>query len=357
MRLGVAWPALVLAMAVLLLWHGRSGTDGARGHDNDYMSSYSRQLLKEDPLQIDSPNVTLSTIPARVWRMLGIRTASAATMLVNLPPETLEWSKPLEAAITLSVLLLVAIGLAKTALSQCSLLECYVLAYFGLLLLWPFDEGWRYLYPMAPFLLLYAAQGLQVMGDWLRTVALQWNIWGAAAPPLTGVPALERPLRHGVLFTMAEAALIVGVAVLGLRQDISLARGNLHPDPAASPKAPTVTAAAWILQHSRPGDVVMDEQFAILHRLTGRKTVRFPLLTDSRLLQAQIVADSVAFIVVLNEMQYEFITPSVMRRFAAVAQAYPGMFVPSYTFGQGTIYRVESAQPTVVEDGGQGPRQ
>jgi hypothetical protein len=105
-----------------------------------------------------------------------------------------------------------------------------------------------------------------------------------------------------------------------------------------------VEIADWVKANTRPSDVIMDDQYQILHRLTGRKTARFPLFTDPATITDRIHGDHVDYVVVLKEKPFEYYNPSTMRRFEAVRTLHPDSFVPVYSFDRGTVYRVQHVE-------------
>ena len=88
----------------------------------------------------------------------------------------------------------------------------------------------------------------------------------------------------------------------------------------------------------------MHDQYQILHRLTKRKSIRFPLTTDPIKMIEKIHAHNVNFLIVLNEKEYEYYNPSTMRRFEILLERYPKMFNKVHSFDQGNIYFVNYEQ-------------
>jgi hypothetical protein len=127
---------------------------------------------------------------------------------------------------------------------------------------------------------------------------------------------------------------------LGLFQQHGAALRNLHPEPGTFRHAPTVKVSNWIAQNTKESDIVMIDEYAILHRLTNRKTFRFPLTTDPGLLRERIIGNGVDFLVIFNEREYEYYIPSTTRRFETVRKLSPELFVSVHDFGEGVIYRV-----------------
>lgn len=325
-RLKAWFPAVILPIAVFFAWNSWAGQHAAQSRSGNYMESYAQQILKEDPHRIDSPNISFTKIPVRMIKMLFIRTANAARMVFNLPGLFLSWRNPA----TLLFLGILVLGFASCFVREGSLRDCYVLAYGGMLLLHPFDEGTRFLQPIQPFVLLYALAGLETA----YALLTKYLAKGASR-------SVEALFDRDAAFSVAKGGLTMALLITGLYQTVQIAGRNLHPEPSTFTNARTVEASKWVADHTRETDVIMDEQFAILHRLTGRRTDRFPLTTDPHFIRERILASGAAFVVVLDERQYEYYVPSVMNRFETLRRLYPHLFTPVYTFGSGTIYKVE----------------
>jgi hypothetical protein len=308
LRWSVVMMVPILTFAAWMAWSAAN-----RPHDEpgDYMQSYVQQVLKEDPHEIDSGKVSLTTLPRRTLHMLAIRVENMTRTLLNLRRIPLGWKNPL----CLLLFVVVAAGWLTSLKTHSTPAHWYVLAYFAMLLVYPFDEGSRYLHPVQPFLALYAIAGLEALTNAVRP----W--W----------PLARRQLR------LATAAVSVSILVLGGQQIYAQSRINRFLN------AATVTTADWITRNTPPDAVIMGDQYPILHRLTSRKTVRFPLSTDPRVLRSQITSAGVDFIIVLNERPYEYFSPSTMRRFATLRAEAPDSFVPVHVFESGTIYRVQGS--------------
>jgi hypothetical protein len=333
-------PVVLLPILVMIAWTSWTGRHAA-DEPRDFMQSYTQQILKGDPHQIDSPNITPLQVPARMARMLKTRAASAAITVLNVPPFLfVSWYNPL----TLALLVTAALGFLVAMRRERSALEFYILAYVGLLLIWPFDEGTRFIFPIQAFLLLYGIDGLAVLRR--RAAELGTRIGGFPGAFL-GNNALFLAGR-GILL-----AVIVGAGLYGISRQ---ARVNLHPDPSRFSNARTVTVAEWAKGNTRSSDVIMDDQDAILHRLTGRKTMRFPLVTDPGVITERILADQVDYVVVLKERPFEYYNPSTARRFERVRTLHPEMFAPVYEFDGGTVYAVDrGSNPPIPAAGSNDP--
>ena len=310
-------PSALLALVAFVGWSSWVAKQPS-GAPHDYAHSYSRQILKEDPHRLDSPTVTLKTLPRRVIRMAIVRVQNSTMMVFNVPNMSLKRIAPL----MLAFLVLVTVGFMASLVRTGALLEWYVLLYFGVLLLYPYDEGMRYLYPIQPFLMLYAVRGVDVIHTAL----------------MDRVPSLA---VGRAAIRLAEGAVAVAILWMGFYQISILVRGNLHPDPTTFTNARTIQSSDWIVRNAQPNDVIMDDQDSIVYRLTGHRTLHFPLTTDPDVLRAAIAEDHVSLVVVLDERKYEYYDPSPAARFDRLKRLSPALFAPVYRFDGGTIYRVK----------------
>ena len=378
-RMKVVLPVLVIPALALIGWATWGSQHKPAEHARDYMSSYSSQLLKKDPHQIDSPNMSVADLPSRLLSMADIRMQNAARMIFNLPSRTFTWLNPM----LLLLLVVLVAGFVRALTIEGRLLDYYVLSYAGVLLTWPFDEGMRFLFPVQAFLILYAIDGLPLLFRILRSTTLlkmylPLSLACAAAIVITAfavhakarisgnevitlVSAAgfgcyllylryvngNRPASHDQavarnvsVHRSVTAAVFVGICGLGLYQQQATAIQNLRPDPEAFVHAPSTTVARWVAENTDRNEVVMIDEYEIVHRLSGRKTIRFPLSTDPREITARIMEKNVGLVVVFDEKQYEYYNPSSIRRFEAVRSLHPGMFVQVHELDGGKIYRV-----------------
>jgi hypothetical protein len=325
----------------------------------DYMDSYEGHTLKVDPHQIDSPNVSLKTLPSRTLALLADRMVTATRMVSNAHGASFRWSNPVVVLFFLTVIA----GWGTSVIHTGRLVDWYVLTYTAQLLFYPFGEGIRYLFPLHPFLIVYAIDGLDLARVRLRSSAAARWLGGVAALCLVSAAyvalaaVFQRDVSKNTLFSIAVWAALAGaswfasthdgqfsrrrdvvfgtltialfglIVVAGLGQVFRQAQRQLHPDPSAFTNALTFQISSWVAQNTKPGDVIMNDEPAILHRLTRRRTRRFPLTTDPEAVREQIAAEDVQFLVVLNEQEYEYFNPSTMRRFEEVRRRYPRLFV------------------------------
>lgn len=385
-RLRKWFPVALLPIVVFLAWSYWCNQNRILVLGGNYMDSYSSQILKEDPHQIDSPNITVWKIPERIVTMGVIRTSNAIKTIFNSPSITVRWNNP----VFFLFLIVMVTGFFHSILKEGSISEYYVVSYMGLLLLYPFDEGTRYLFSIQPFLYLYGMTGMEVLfeygqaektrkyypvaiaacgfiisflfisiylqGSLTKTAILSIIFWffvslfslymyfrcpGRSQETETIKSSFPLQKHAGRILPSVKVLLLVCITTAGIYQIHLLAKKNMNPVPSTFINYPTVEASNWISEHTKKSSVIMHDQYQILHRLTNRKTVRFPLTTNHKLLMDKIRANNVNYIIVLHEKKYEYYNPSTMKRFEILSKAYPNVFEKVYTFDKGTIYSVD----------------
>jgi hypothetical protein len=138
---------------------------------------------------------------------------------------------------------------------------------------------------------------------------------------------------------------VVGILLAaGLFQQAAIARTNLAPDPSKYLHYTAADCAAWL--RTAGVGAVMTQQFAIIHRLSGRRTVSFPITSDPQLIVDTATREKVRYLVVNDGVKYEYFSPTEEERWRNIERAYPLMFQLVY---RGPGYRVFEVKITTVE--------
>ena len=118
---------------------------------------------------------------------------------------------------------------------------------------------------------------------------------------------------------------IVGVLLaVGVFQQAAIARTNLAPDPSKYRHYSSADCASWL---RTAGDgAVMAQQSAIIHRLSGRRTVSFPITSDPQLIADTVTREKVRYLVVNDQVEHEYFLPTEEERWRNIERTYPLMF-------------------------------
>jgi hypothetical protein len=327
------------------------------------MGSYASQFVMKDPHRPELGTVSAGDMALRAASNALVQASHVFAILTRASYVMPTWYSP-PAMMTLALLVC---GLVSSAFdSRRALLAWYFLAYFVVYLFWPFDEGARFMLPVAPLAFVFVWRGMLVAAHLLSarpaaTLAAVSGIGAALAvatatthrlpglqarasvvfwPLLTLVSILLMLLAKrigqaraaGALDSLAASLIswrirqgIVGVLVaVGLFQQAGIARTNLAPDASLFVHYRSADCSSWL---RTAGDgVVMAQQFEIVHRLSGRRVARFPITSDPRIIAAAVTREKVRYVVVNDQMKYEYFFPTEEVRWRLIERAYPFMF-------------------------------
>ena len=233
----------------------------------------------------------------------------------------------------------IAEWIARMFSSTRSVLEFFVPAYAGMILLWlPQFSGERLLLPLYPFLLLYAALGL--------------------ARLTSGMPVAVRRAAYVV----APSAFLLA-AIPGMREDIESGmrctvmyrEGNRYP--CVTQGWQDFFEASALSKSILPdSSIVLSRKPAFLFALSGHRGRLYPYTRDPKVLIDSARAIGARYLVVdqIDELATRYTVPAVLRR--------PGAFCVMRTFGpeRATIFGITADAdrlPNRGDDVGEGPHE
>jgi GT2 family glycosyltransferase len=337
------------------------------------MDSYLRQLVLKDPRQ---PGAGIATAPDVLWHVrdgLAALSAHAVEVATRLPWVAPRWYSPLVLAPVAAIGAGVWWSLAR---HRSVLLALYVAVYCALFALWPFDEGARFVLPIFPLLVMFAFRGALFWRETIErrprlasavrvapvvmAMAALWSIsrqdqtglqdrlsfvaWTLLAVAAFAAPRVARrrlPPHAVTNATVGAGAVLVLLLGIGLVEQIAIARANVAASSAPPGRVTTLDVADWLRSQHDTG-AVMVQQTAVLHRLTGRRTVSFPTTDDGRLIARTIRIHGVAYLVVADDGTEQFYRPLERARFDALAATVPDCCELAYANGGYDVYRVHT---------------
>lgn len=350
----------VVGLGAALLWVGWSMLLGG--------DSYLQHLVLVDPLEPDLGLVTPGQLVVRLAGNLRAHLIGLAQLATNLPWLAPSWTSPL----LVVVLLLLAAGARVELAKPNPLLGWYLLSYSGLVLVWPFREGTRFLIPLLPVAVLLGYQGGEALIRRLRGSGPKrypaLAMGAVALALLAAIEAATTSSRQVALHAVGWSALAAVLASASNRSRVGawlllngrrLGAGYLTVfvalglvrigtggwdningvDP--SPNQRLEPAVDWLAKHAAKDDVVMAQLASAVHFYTGRRTATFPRTRQSGPLTEAIQGPPVRYLVILDPPRFEYWRPSDLERFAVLDQALPGRFTVSYRYAGGTVYRFD----------------
>ena len=198
---------------------------------------YSRYLMLADPYRPERGTIGVLELVPRAFE-------NAGTYLLDLGPRFLAAGAGLGTAIALVLLVVALARWAWRLVRERGVPELFVLLYGGLVLIWPQTwAGERFVLPLAPLLLFYAA-------DAVRAAARRWPLrgalpWAAAALALAMVvPGANRQVQRGIACRAAAESGQAFPCAPAIWRDLfevaAATRGRLEPDAVVISRKPTL---------------------------------------------------------------------------------------------------------------------
>jgi 4-amino-4-deoxy-L-arabinose transferase-like glycosyltransferase len=402
LHLGTFGSVLVLGIGLQLLWMGWVKKVVVQDWPGQYMNEYVNQMKMKDPRYPEKGSASPADILHRADTNLLIEGAHFSELLTRVNWIDRLWFSP----VVLFPIVLILLGcVVSVSQDNGDFLAWYFLSYVGIFLLWPFDPGPRAILPVFPlaFLFLWRGSSLLVklsiarprvalLGGGLFSLALcgfsyfwvrlhkgdigsqakfSLIFWPALAsiyalckwirlrtpvgkilqPAWSSRPVfsvLGKPLTAPFLASSSALILLVG---MGFLMQMRIGRANLSPDPTKFLQYPSVDAAKWIESNALPTDVVMAGQEAIVHRISRRRIIQFPVTSNIHLIMETIQNHNVSYLIVLEELnQHPFFFPTEDERWQSLSGSFPEEFRLVHKGPGYAIYRVASestARPAV----------
>lgn len=294
---------LVAGLAAAAAWFAWSASEQVLTHSQSRGDSYLRFLVATDPHDPDLGLVSLAGLLHRLLRNFVTQVAHLGELFTPVPWIDPVWYTP----VALIVPILLA-GFWRELGSGARFASLYFVFYLGIILLWPFDEGTRFLFPVVPLLWIYLVRGLEWTRDSIAanrsTVRILLGALSVAG--LAGVALADRPLSRQDLAAAGFWAAVLGAAVLGWRplraglraltpgraralvyggvalflvgslsQALPRMYRRAYPPPGAQPH-PGIVASEWIRLHTPPDAVIQGHFATRINFATGRPAVTLP---------------------------------------------------------------------------------
>jgi hypothetical protein len=347
-----------LTFALWTVWSERSQRLDYRA---EYMKSYASQFMMKDPHRPGLGKASAGQLVLRMASNAPVQSSHIAALLTRISWVNPIWYSPL----TVITFILLLSGLIHSMHDRLgTLFAGYFMAYFAVYLLWPFDEGPRFMLPVSPLAFVFVWSGLIAIRESMRRRPVItsgfFSMLGAAIAAGTATQHMSgfqarASMAFWVAFTVVFLILtilarraglgniaakllapirtipaqvlkgvVVALCAVGIFQQIAISRTILEPDASQFAHYPSADCALWL---RTAGDgVVMAGQAEILHRLTGRRVASFPITSDAQVIVATVRRENVRYLVVYDPAKYEYFFPIEEERYRQIERAYPGMF-------------------------------
>lgn len=350
-------------------------------------ASYGTLLRLQDPHQPDLGQASIAEIIARIPDALATQLGHVAMLPSAGHWTVMTWYAPT----TLGLALCLVAGALRLLGARNPVVAWYVLGYVGILLIWPFDEGARFIVPILPVLLVVLASGLATCvptlesllyspatedgtsplvashrrvivfasaaivaafataslvisrgavrslstaqalllgAEWIAVVVMVVAHRGQSAR--VDARTLWRGLGWGVagLFVVANGVRTVGQARLQLR--------GADLDPAALRPAFT-----WMEAHLPAHAVVLSEFPSAVYFYTGRRARLLPPTAHAETLIRALHDARASYVLVQDPTDYPYYLPTQVDRLAVMQRAIGAdAFDVAHRYPTGTLYHV-----------------
>ena len=317
--------------------------------------SYLGAFLRHDPLHPELGQASAIEILGRLLHGVVIQAAHVGEVLVPVA-----WIKPLWYSPVGLLAAVVLAGWWKDLKSDRRFAAYYFAGYGGILLIWPYDEGARYLLPLAPLLWVYLAAGSGALlekvrrrSHMLHTAGILWCATALAGFALTfrsnRAEISKQDLAAAAFWGFLLLLLITrwewlarrlpgegssrrtwirlttaGLAVLAAVQAGPMILRRAAGRPPTEPVAREIsTAAEWLAANTARSTRVETSYATTVHLATGRPTTLLPPTLDPGLHAETIGHFRPELLIVLEEADPYF-PWSDRRRFAVLDSLLPG---------------------------------
>ncbi len=336
--------------------------------------SYVDLLFLKNPHQ---PDIGLAS-PIDILGRIPLRLATEFTHYGEVLTNTVVWLKPLFFSPVVVLLAgLSAVGIYRQMNTPNPTVAWYTLGYLGILSIWPFNEGQRFIFPLVPMLLLLTYSGLSGVAarfsgtaDGLRRAARlvvvasicfagltlveivlsgsaskqNWASCGAwlALAACGALVATKIRLNLEWIEQGARLALSAGLVLylaVGIAQIYPNARTNLHERLTDSSSGIKV-GLAWLSANARPNDVVTAEFAPAVFLYSGLVARDLPKTSDPKTLVDSLNRAGTDYLLILHPDEFPYYLPTETERVAIIQKEEPGRLELVYQFDDGEIYRV-----------------
>ena len=342
----------------------------ARGAAFAEERSYTNLLTMVDPHQPDLGRAGVVDLVMRIVEQFTVQVGHGVEMLMGSPPlQSFLFGLP-----QIAFVVVLAFGLVREARRPNPMAAWFLLAYLGIVVLWPFDEGTRFLLPVFPLMVVLAFRGASALLAQRPTTPAGWRRVGTGALTFAAAAAAEVALRSpGSLqgWAWVAAWLLVSTGAFwwsrnAARSAVRLPRSaapvvwalvGLHLaiggpaliDQATRQRAgeqqfnsrQVAGAIPWIREHTGADAIVAATIGGQgLHLHTSRLVWHVPTTGDAARLWRTLDESGARFLVVPAAHEYPYLLPTGPERLEIMDRARPGRLELVHTYAMGRIFEI-----------------
>lgn len=349
--------------------------------EGEFMVSYERQLYLRDPHHPLLGAASLQDFFTRVLQNTVINWTHIGEMIFRIT-----WLDPWTySPLVIFPSILICLGwLDSFRQPILQLSSLYVVCYLVILLLWPFDEGHRFLFPVAPLLFFYFWLGIKrsipvFQNTVFQSTGIRSQLQLIAGIGVAALSAISISGKHGfqsiasigfwastiilygMLFTPAQflivkvsrklfryfwkasvacaaSIILVGAIQSWIQNEEMRGKRSFGYQHDAG-----IDAAYWLSKNAAKDDVSMAASFGpepIIHYLTGMKVIPTPVLDNAESLISIIDNLKVRWLVVVDDPSHPYFFPTEEEKLGYLLSYEPDRFVEKLRGGKFRIFEI-----------------
>lgn len=339
-------------------------------YENEFRESYFRQLLLINPHQPDLGNAPLFSIFLRFLNNIPSQIAHIAEYFANVSSIKPLWLSPL----TIFSLFIAAKGLAIELRRPHPLAGWYVVFYFALVLVWPYDEGKRFIFPVLPIIAILLLQGIhELTGLFQKDFAsikkyiLYISIFcltGSVFHFVMAKPYSKQEFAFILLWCLIIISLHFSSKIFNVFSRLRQKRltsfaalfyillflifsnflivSNIMARSSHKPDYPLATISHWIQNNIASSSTIMSHSSAQIYYLTGREILPLPITGNADILSRTMYNLKPDYLIIdVTKHQYEYYRPTEEERFRILERIFPGGFKKEFGYKDISVYRVQ----------------
>ncbi len=349
---------LVVSGLFLIAWY--VWTKSVPPNIYDHMAFYDEQFWLANPYNVDGGNVSFWGMMLRPFVFGAAHFSYLSATYLQIPWVAPLWISPL-------VFIPAVFTILGIYQSKRSFLKDFVIIYGAILLVWPFAEDTRYIFPVLPFLALYCVLGAKYFFQCARTRILYLKIISLSMciislvfimlEYVTGMQAVfsasfwimtflllvfykRNALLEFAMKPVAFTGIFSILLLIGVGKQVMLAKQHFVAGPTNVFHPATVKASIWIKDNTASEDIIFAEQHATSHRVSSRKTYRIPATGKVDILYNSLINLKADYLILETDKPYLYLLPDEVVRVKLLQEHHPGLLEEVKKWDDVKIFRV-----------------
>ncbi|MBN1602864.1 MAG: hypothetical protein JW915_14740 [Chitinispirillaceae bacterium] len=352
---------LLIGILSQVLWLYWSSLNRVVYYDGQYMDSYFSQIRLLNPHRPDAGIASAADLITRIFNNVTIQLSRFSEMFIHHEWLSQSWTSPF--VIIQAVLLAFSI-LYRFRSGKADIPVLYFLFYMSMLLIWPFDEGQRFVFPIFPIICLLLCDGFSKFKSifrshphkivpltfilllsfslisafslflqksngsqqyiylliWIISTLIIFCILILRLSPSIGsfnrIKSILLRIKYPTckVSTCCGILLLVCITLYGIVQEYNFTYRLLSEKPGKTALDHYASAATWLKNNTVHGSVAAATQIAVPHRISGLKVVPFPVTNSTELIVNTIRKYNVSYLIIVDEGKYPYFFPDDKER-------------------------------------------